>query len=790
MAKYDFISNRFLKKNKKRSISIILTITFSIALITGILNYGLLYRDMKLEEMYKQTGEYHAIGYNLSSEEIDKINSNFQVEKTGEFKIFDIFKNDSTYLREIRFAWMDQSSLKINKIDVLQGSFPENWNEVLVEEWMAEFLDLKPGDTIDLKGYEKQLVSGIMDNITGSRLRGSGLVITKNENLFDSKKDMFIRINSDNIEKDINTLIMKYDIKDYSINYSLLQYLEERDMFSYPVLLLIILLFFVSTFSIMSIYNMSIIERIKEIGMIRAIGGTKKQIKRIIYKESFLLSMMGIPFGLIIGHLLPYIFGMIFGIDVSLISINKYVVLSVIAMTFLSSFFSSRKSIKTALNLTPIESIKKEQSQEKDRIVKESLMSKIFEKIFGIKGKIAYKNLKRNGKKSSLTIFSMALMVTLFITFSFVIKSMNASFVTSQYVKGDYEIIDESRIEKPGFTMEQIEGLYDIKNIEEIKLMKKTVVQFPYEELQIPDIYKSNAKQIKEDGKDYFLLYSDIYGYSEKMIKEMEDFLVSGSIDLSIMREGKYVLIPQSYSENNQVSVNDTITIYKNGEKIEFLVAGIYNKIPYTFSYHNIGERLIISNETFSDLFSDDRYKKIIIDTDGTIDEKEMIIVLSQFASKVSGGEIVSFKEESEKLENQVRIISFIGNSVIISILLLSIFSLSNTINTNILLRMREFGSMRALGLDKKGLKKLISIEGISFGLIASFWGLIFGSLFGTFWFVLMRVTQDAFLVFEVPYLYLILTPLGVVLLGFLITTISILKVKNKPIIEMIRNNE
>jgi hypothetical protein len=160
---------------------------------------------------------------------------------------------------------------------------------------------------------------------------------------------------------------------------------------------------------------------------------------------------------------------------------------------------------------------------------------------------------------------------------------MNASFVTSQYVKGDYEIIDESRIEKPGFTMEQIEELYDIKNIEEIKLMKKTVVQFPYEEFQIPDIYKSNAKQIKEDGKDYFLLYSDIYGYSEKMIKEMEDFLVSGSIDLSIMREGKYVLIPQSYSENNQVSVNDKITIYKNGERIELLVAGVYNKIPYLY---------------------------------------------------------------------------------------------------------------------------------------------------------------------------------------------------------------
>ncbi len=790
MANYDFISNRFLKKNKKRSISIILTIVFSIALITGILNYGLLYREMKLEEMYKQTGEYHSIGYNLSSDKIDKINSNFQVDKTGEFKIFDNIENDSTYLREIRMSWMDENSLEINRINILQGNALEKGNEVLVEKWMADFLEIKPGDKLKLKGYDEKIVSGIIRNITGSRLRGSALVITKNEKLFDSERDLLIRISSENIEKDVNTLIMKYNIEDYSINYSLLQYLNERNLFSYPVILLIVLLFFVSTFSIMSIYNMSIIERIKEIGMIRAIGGTKKQIKRIIYKESFLLSLIGIPFGLIIGHILPYIFGLIFKIDVSLININVYVILSVVAMAILSSFLSARKSIKTALSLTPIESIKKEQSQEKDRIVKENIMSKIFEKIFGIKGKIAYKNLKRNGKKSTLTIFSMALMVTLFITFSFVIKSMNASFVTSQYVKGDYEIIDESRIENAGFTKKQIEGLYDIKNIQEIKLMKKTIVQFPYEEFQIPDIYKSNAKQIKEDGKDYFLLYSDIYGYSEKMIQEMEEFLVSGDIDLSIMQEGKYVLIPESYSEQNKISVNDTITIYKNNEKIELLVAGVYNKIPYTFSYHNIGARLIVSNEIFSELFSDDKYKKIVIDTDVQVDENEMIIVLSQFASKVSGGEIISFQEESEKLENQVRIVSFIGNSIIISILMLSIFSLSNTINTNILLRIREFGSMRALGLEKKGLKTLISIEGISFGLIASFWGIIFGSLFGVLWFVLMRISQDAFLIFRIPYLYLILTPIAVVFLGYLITLISVQSIKKKPIIEMIKNNE
>ncbi|MGM0641135.1 MAG: ABC transporter permease [Thermotogota bacterium] len=790
MAKFDFISTRFLKKNKKRSISILSTIIISVALITGILNYGLLYRELNLQEMYKKTGEYHGIAKDISQEKINKIQSNFQVEKTGEFKIFDILENNSTYLRKIRLTWMDKKALEINKITVINGKMPDNKNEILMEKWMAEYLNKKPGDEIDFNNYSLFTVSGIIENITGSRLRGEGLVITKNKEFIKSNRDLLIKINSNNIEKDLNTLMKNYDIKDYSVNYSLLQYLSERDLFSYPVLLLIILLFLVSTSSIMSIYNMSIVERIKEIGMIRAIGGTKIQIKKILYKENFILIFLGLPFGLFLGHILPYFFGMIFKINITSFIINPYVIFSVVLMGIISALISSRKSIKTALSLSPMEAIKKEPNDEKQRIVNENLMSKIFYKIFGVKGKIAYKNLKRNGKKSTATIFTMALMVTLFITFSFVIKSMNSSFVASQYVKGDFEIRDESRVQNAGFSKSQVEELSYFKNIKDIKLMKKTIVKFPYNEKDIPEFYKTMAKKITENGKTYYTLNSDIYGYSKKMIKEMESFLVSGEIDLSIMSLGNYVLIPKSYSEQNNVSVNDEIWVYNDDEKIKFIVAGIYNKIPYTFSYHNIGERLIISNNTFSENFKDDKYKKIVVETKEDIDKSEMILALSEFASKVSGGQVISFQEEVENLNNQVRIVSFIGNSVIISILILSIFSLSNTINTNILLRTRELGSMRALGLDKKGLKTLISIEGLSFGLIASFWGIIFGSIFGVAWFALMRITQDAFLIFKVPYLYLILTPIVVIFLGYLITLISIQTINKKPIIEMVKNNE
>jgi putative ABC transport system permease protein len=53
--------------------------------------------------------------------------------------------------------------------------------------------------------------------------------------------------------------------------------------------------------------GINIIERTREIGMLRAIGAKKRQIKRMIIAESLLLSLMGIALGIISGIMLSYV---------------------------------------------------------------------------------------------------------------------------------------------------------------------------------------------------------------------------------------------------------------------------------------------------------------------------------------------------------------------------------------------------------------------------------------------------------------------------------------------------
>ncbi len=53
--------------------------------------------------------------------------------------------------------------------------------------------------------------------------------------------------------------------------------------------------------------SMNVIERTREIGMMRAVGAKRRQIRRMIIAESLLLSLMGISLGVISGIMLSFV---------------------------------------------------------------------------------------------------------------------------------------------------------------------------------------------------------------------------------------------------------------------------------------------------------------------------------------------------------------------------------------------------------------------------------------------------------------------------------------------------
>ena len=210
---------------------------------------------------------------------------------------------------------------------------------------------------------------------------------------------------------------------DYGSTYSLL--------IAVPAIVLGLLIAFMSITVISNIFAASANKRIQEFGIIKCVGGTKKQIKQIVIYESLWLSLIGIPLGLILGTLIGYIGVSITGHYVSdmnelarsiimrpfsfslpfYISIWTYVFAAV--FSFLIIIYSANKPAKTVGKITAIQCIKGLGANKnlKNIHVRDGLV----ESILGYEGSIGFKNIKRNkaGYKTTIRALSLGILLLL-----------------------------------------------------------------------------------------------------------------------------------------------------------------------------------------------------------------------------------------------------------------------------------------------------------------------------------------------------------------------------------------
>ena len=834
-----------LRLNKKRTIVTIIGIILSTALMVGI---GLLFssfQDLMIRDTIGYSGKYEAKYNDVDLIKLNDIkNKNFtyfyekpigfsKIESSNEYKPY-------MYITSVNREYF-------NVLKLIEGSFPKNENEIVISNHVITNggLNYKVGDIVTFK-YGKRNIEG-NDTLANSELvdgefltnEGTytykivGIVERSNFESYSASGYTAFTVDVNSDKGNVNLYVMfnknKKIIKqseelakklnyngDINYNSTLLALYGEStygNVMSSMGGMMVIMLSLVSIGCIIVIYNsfaISVMERKKEFGLLSSIGATKRQLSHTVFFEAVVVGVIGIILGIIgayigIGCVILIINNLISDMleyKLHLVTNPLFIIIPVIFMIIVigvSAFIPSRRASK----VSPIEAIRQNDDIKINK--KKIRTSKLINKLFGIEGEIALKNIKRNKKKYRVTIVSLFISIVLFISFS---SYMNYTLNTASSVMGevpyDYQISyfgDDPNNDKEALDkINEIVKSSDVKEYVSYSVGNLSIIgDYTYSDEYL-DFYKSAygddgikaLNNLKYQSIYILVLDDNSYNKYKKLVGLDKDSVIllnrfkgvsygnnkRVNYDIPVINNGNINIKICNFDDDDDV---DT-TKYCNKNIDNIFVTNKSFDLIEEFSY--MDDFKLIVNKKLYDSISDSstHYTQFNIISDNT----NNIDKLTKDLDKYSNVNYTNIKEAMKQANNLILAVKILMYGFISLVTLIGVTSVFNTISTSMALRKREFAVLRSIGLTNRGFNKILFFESLFFGMKS----LIFAIPVSIGITVLIHYALADMMSIStiiIPWKYIIISIVSVFAIVLLTMMYSTSKIKKHNIIEQIR---
>lgn len=834
-----------LRLNKKRTIVTIIGIILSTALMVGI---GLLFssfQDLMIRDTIGYNGKYEA---NYGDVDLNKLNN----IKDKDFTYF--------YEKPIGFSKIESSNeykpymyiTSVNKeyfdeLKLIEGSFPKNENEAVISNHVITNggLNYKVGDIVTFK-YGKRNIegNGTLANsefVDGEFLTNEGthtykivgiversnfenysacgytaftldvnsdkgsvnlyVMFNKNKKIIKQSEELAKRLNYDNDINYNSTLLALYGESTYG------------NVMTTMVSMMMIMLSLVSIGCIIVIYNsfaISVMERKKEFGLLSSIGATKRQLSHTVFFEAVFVGVIGIILGILGAYIgigcvvlvINNLIGDMLEYKLYLVTNPLFIIIPVIFMIIVigaSAFIPSRRASK----VSPIEAIRQNDDIKINK--KKIRTSKLINKLFGIEGEIALKNIKRNKKKYRVTIVSLFISIVLFISFS---SYMNYTLNTASSVMGevpyDYQISyfgDDPNNDKEALDkINEIVKSSDVKEYVSYSVGNLSIIgDYTYSDEYL-DFYKSAygddgikaLNNLKYQSIYILVLDDNSYNKYKKLVGLDKDSVIllnrfkgvsygnnkRVNYDIPVINNGNINIKICNFDDDDDV---DT-TKYCNKNIDNIFVTNKSFDLIEEFSY--MDDFKLIVNKKLYDSISDSstHYTQFNIISDNT----NNIDKLTKELDKYSNVNYTNIKEAMKQANNLILVVKILMYGFISLVTLIGVTSVFNTISTSMALRKREFAVLRSIGLTNRGFNKILFFESLFFGMKS----LIFAipvSIGVTVFIHYALTDMMSISTIIIPWKYIIISIVSVFVIVLLTMMYSTSKIKKHNIIEQIR---
>lgn len=471
-----------------------------------------------------------------------------------------------------------------------------------------------------------------------------------------------------------------------------------------------LLVIFFAGLVIYSIYYVSVITDIQEIGRLKALGASDRQVKKVLLAEGMRLAVFAIPFGLLFGYLIPYlampaVIKLISGQSFRELGIGKVhmfslpILLLVVVAVLVVIYLSLRKPMKMAAKISPIEALRYQESSGKGKFRKGSKSVSLF--------RLSAANLLRNKKRTIVTIVTMGLSCALFMSLAGVLSSARAEDMARMIIRmGDFQLgLDYERNDKeyPERNLDSLQqrNFFNEEFLQEIRSLDG-VKEIAFGEAVLIDSDYPSA--LFEDSHRITLTWFDREG-----AEEYRKILKQGEIDYAAMTAENGALFTSDYfMDEYELAIGDEIplTIHDGNRELSLtvtLAASVDTGDNQLCITKEVWDALEMQFDTKTDLYisvEPDKYESIKP-------------VLQQIADEGEYFSLYSIDEEIEIGRQSVLLIKYPMYLVLIMIAVISFMNLINTMITSIAVRKKELGILQAIGLSDKQLTKMLAGEGM-----------------------------------------------------------------------------
>lgn len=731
-----------MRHYKSKNILIGIAIILTTLLLFVIPSIGKDMVEVNFAVINKIYPTWHALYRNVDESTVMKLAAHHDVKTYG-------LRSDAGYMNledaTVSMMYMDRTGMELYKVKLKEGQLPQKENDIVVSKGILEALGQngKIGDTITVpyqilkddgldytKEKEFQICGFLADNESSKEQKQYTSLVSeaflKAEIPVEQVKYRFLlQVNGQkgnttaDYTETIQNIARQFGISEDDMNINK-EYLAANyvDPATIPVIVGIMLIVVLAgIITIYSVYYVSMNQRVREFGKLKAIGATKRQLRQIVLREGMGVALFAIPIGLLIGTVAVKVVLLQFvehAKDSNVLVTEAYKVVAkgevqlyywwiyllAIAVTLCTVYLSLMKPMRMAAKVSEIEAMRYQGGSKRQKSSRKGYQ-------FLNIGRLTKRNLAENKKKSTITIVSMAVTGIFVMMVATVLSCANPMESAKSSIVGQYEIspiVESGNKEHPEYEWAEVQ-----KNNPLNEGLKQQIEELDgVERVDVFTALKVSGGPFEEKIGTEF-----INGVPEEYAEELKKGITEGNVTYEELKSGDKVILDRALlhwypdikvGDKLKLNIHDGDNTFQ--KEIEVAAIGEYGSGLTNYNCLIMAkegaEKLTINNSS--------SYFQVIADKDY---DEALEASLQAIVDGSGRLQMRTWKNEYDTWENAVQMTRGACYAFIIILAAISIMNLINTMINSVHVRKKELGMMQAIGMSDRQLMKMLQLEGI-----------------------------------------------------------------------------